>query len=209
MEYSVLIRPDMLAHHFSESQQAIKNILKKSNQPSDINYNLFRQENFRKKLLENQPTEIQLKPVPSSAQPVVEEPKTFEVSKVIGSLPKSFQTKGRDFISHVQQIPDLEIFHDGKLSYKGLPVVGANFRELVHDFVRNRRSKSPAKGSGVLLDILKESNIPAGLIGNTSKRAILNPSNPSTPKTKKRKQYGTGRNITLQKALKRLKWKEF
>ena len=218
MEYSVLVRPELLEDYEKQlTKEAGK--AKRLKVPSDIKLALYRQENYRRRLLKEKGSEIKVRQKANKSM-TTQEVQTG-LNPIVATLPKSLQSKGEGLLDFVQKIPDFVVNEKGEISYSGTHVPGSRIFDLVHDFVRDRPSKSPAKGWQTLAEALKEHNIPKELVGNRSRWQYiqgLEKSPPSTPTSgsvskalrdlealRRRLSFQSGTKIT--QALRSLKWK--
>lgn len=218
MEYSILVRPDFFEQHVKRTEKDVKKTLKKQKYPDDVKLALYRQENFRRRMLKEKPTEIKVKattttplpPAPVSSQATPTQPPSASSGEeiIISSLPKTYQKAGIHLIRHIQSIPDLKVNEKGEIEYKGETAEGSRIFDLIHDFIR-KRNRPPARGYELLVKALRDSNTPRELITNPDRWLDIEYGGQTfsvTPKKRKgrrRQQSGSG----LSKVLKGLKWK--
>ena len=167
MEYSILMRPDYFDDHEKSLMKQSRRVLRHRKLPADQKLALYRQQNYRRRLLKEKGTEISIKPKGNkSASAQVTQ---TETNPIVATLPKSLQTKGEGFLDFLQKIPDFSVNQKGEISYREQHIPGSRIFDLVHDFVRDRPSKSPAKGWQVLAEALQENNVPKEFVGNRSR----------------------------------------
>ena len=166
MEYSILVRPE----YFEDHEKSLDKDLRSASNvklPADIKLALRRQQNYRRRILKEKGSEINIKQRQNKSK--VSTSTQVETNPISLTFPKSLQAKAQSFLSFLQNIPGLKVNEKGEISYGAQHVSGSRKIDLVHDFVRDRPSKSPAKGWQVLAEALKEHNVPKEFIGNRSR----------------------------------------
>ena len=89
--------------------------------------------------------------------------------RVVDSLPKTLQTKGRLLLEHLDDLGDVGWNTRGELIKKGEVIDGSNLSDLVHEVLRARKISHHPRGWAIFAKTLKESNVPNNLIGNKLK----------------------------------------
>lgn len=219
MEYSVLIRPESIKDH----EKSLSLDTRKANKlkvPADIKLALYRQRNYRKRLLREKGSEIKVRSQTRNSKSTAGT--QLGTNPIVATLPQSLQGKGEQFLSFLQQIPNFKVNDRGEVSYGAEEADGSRIIDIVHDFVRERPAKSPAKGWKLVAAALKEANVPREFIGNRSRWQYiqsLESSSASTPRTRpsiaktlsdigslrRRLQFQSGSGVG--RALKTLKWR--
>ena len=116
-------------------------------------------------------------PVVEASAATVGEPKD-----VVGTLPKTLQTKGRQLLSHLSTVAWNE---RGELMHEGVAIPGSNAVDLVHDLLRKRKTSAPV-GWQQFANQMRAANIPMELVGNvTRRRYIQEKRGKRTPKKRK------------------------
>lgn len=95
------------------------------------------------------------------------EAKTVKLEqRVVDSLPKTLQNKGRLLVDHLKDSTELSWNDRGELIIKGETIAGSNVSDLIHETLRARKLSSEPTGWKPYADVLKQSNVPGALIGN-------------------------------------------
>ena len=92
-----------------------------------------------------------------------------EPADIVGTLPKTLQMKGRQFLSRLSAVTWNE---RGELIHKGVAIRGSNAVDLVHDLLRNRKTPDPV-GWQQFANQMRAANIPMELVGNVTRRLYL------------------------------------
>ena len=87
-------------------------------------------------------------------------------NRLIDSLPKTLQNKGRVLLAHLKEGTDLNWNNRGELVIKGQEIPGSNVSDLIHETLRARKLGTEPTGWKIYADILRQSNVPSDLIGN-------------------------------------------
>ena len=89
---------------------------------------------------------------------------------VVNTVPKSLQAKARRLMEHLKR--NVAWNDRGELIHEGVPVVGSNAVELVHDLLRKRKTDDPT-GWQSFARQLRVIKIPMELVGNAVRRAYI------------------------------------
>jgi len=194
MEYSILVRPDFLEQHLKGTEKDVKAI-RRGKYPSDVKLALYRQQNYRRRMLKESPGEIKVKapprhthastPAPTHTLSSAPTPVPTGEELIVSSLPKSHQRAGASLIKHLQSIPDLKVNEKGEIEYQGETAHGSRIFDLVHDFIR-KRNRPPATGYELLAKALRDHNTPRELITNQDRWLDIEYS--TSPRKKGRRQ---------------------
>ena len=134
--------------------QALRKYLTRVNQTNTRQWN----DNFKA----SRPASIQ-QPNPATAN----SEKTVKLEKrLIDSLPKTLQTKGRLLLDHIKEATELNWNDRGELLNKGATINGSNVSDLIHETLRARKLSEVPIGWETYANVLKQSNVPNDLIGN-------------------------------------------
>ena len=87
-------------------------------------------------------------------------------SRLLNSLPKSLQNKGKLLIDYIKDETDLKWNGRGELIIKDEVMKDSNVSDLIHEVLRTRKLSTTPKGWNVFTKSLKDSNIPMDFIGN-------------------------------------------
>ena len=87
-------------------------------------------------------------------------------SRLLNSLPKSLQNKGKLLIDYIKDETDLKWNGRGELLIKDEVMKDSNVSDLIHEVLRTRKLSTTPKGWNVFTKLLKDSNIPMDFIGN-------------------------------------------
>ena len=93
-----------------------------------------------------------------------------EPTDVVGTLPKTLQTKGRQLLSRLSTVAWNE---RGELIHDGVAIPGSNAVDLVHDLLRKRKTSDPV-GWQQFANQMRAANIPMELVGNVTRRNEVN-----------------------------------
>ena len=108
------------------------------------------------------------KPIPV----VVAEKKEATVREprdVVGTLPKTLQTKERQLLSRLSTVAWNE---RGELMHEGVAIPGSNAVDLVHDLLRKRKTSDPV-GWQQFANQMRAANIPMERVGNVTRRRYI------------------------------------
>jgi hypothetical protein len=85
----------------------------------------------------------------------------------MGALPKPYRQRGRALLQHIQQDPEHRLSWDekGHLIYKGQTIPHSHISDLLKDSQYLYKRLDPV-GKEEFYNVLKEMNVPKGLIGN-------------------------------------------
>ena len=83
-----------------------------------------------------------------------------EPTGVVGTLPKTLQTKGRQLLSRLSAVTWNE---RGELMHKGVAIPGSNAVDLIHDLLRNRKTPDPVVWQQFASQ-MRAANIPMELV---------------------------------------------
>ena len=92
-----------------------------------------------------------------------------EPTDVVGTLPKTLQTKGRQLLSRLSTVAWNE---RGELMHEGVAIPGSNAVDLVHDLMRKRKTSDPV-GWQQFANQMRAANIPMELVGNVTRRRYI------------------------------------
>ena len=92
-----------------------------------------------------------------------------EPTDVVGTLPKTLQTKGRQLLSRLSTVAWNE---RGELMHEGVAIPGSNAVDLVHDLLRKRKTSDPV-GWQQFANQMRAANIPMELVGNVTRRRYI------------------------------------
>ena len=92
-----------------------------------------------------------------------------EPTDVVGTLPKTLQTKGRQLLSRLSTVAWNE---RGELMHDGVAIPGSNAVDLVHDLLRKRKTSDPV-GWQQFANQMRAANIPMELVGNVTRRRYI------------------------------------
>ena len=92
-----------------------------------------------------------------------------EPTGVVGTLPKTLQTKGRQLLSRLSAVTWNE---RGELMHKGVAIPGSNAVDLIHDLLRNRKTPDPVVWQQFASQ-MRAANIPMELVGYVTRRLYL------------------------------------
>ena len=92
-----------------------------------------------------------------------------EPTDVVGTLPKTLQTKGRQLLSRRSTVAWNE---RGELMHEGVAIPGSNAVDLVHDLLRKRKTSDPV-GWQQFANQMRAANIPMELVGNVTRRRYI------------------------------------
>ena len=89
--------------------------------------------------------------------------------RVINSLPKTLQEKGKVLLEHMKETTDLTWNAKGEITHDGVIIKNSNISDLVNETVRARKLGSEPAGWLTFAKVLKDSNVPNDLIGNKAR----------------------------------------
>ena len=89
---------------------------------------------------------------------------------VLDTVSKSLQAKARRLMEHLKR--NVAWSDRGELVHEGVPIVGSNAVDLVHDLLRKRKTDAPT-GWRSLAKQLRAVYIPMELIGNAARRTSI------------------------------------
>ena len=89
-----------------------------------------------------------------------------EPTGVVGTLPKTLQTKGRQLLSRLSPVAWNE---RGELMHEGVAIPGSKAVDLVHDLLGKRKTPDPV-GWQQFTNQMRAANIPMELVGNVTRR---------------------------------------
>ena len=92
-----------------------------------------------------------------------------EPTDVVGTLPKTLQTEGRQLLSRLSTVAWNE---RGELMHEGVAIPGSNAVDLVHDLLRKRKTSDPV-GWQQFANQMRAANIPMELVGNVTRRRYI------------------------------------
>ena len=89
--------------------------------------------------------------------------------RLLKSLPKTLQNKGKLLIDYIKDETDLKWNERGELIIKDEVLKDSNVSDLIHEVLRTRKLATTPTGWSVFTKSLKDSNIPMDLIGNKNR----------------------------------------
>ena len=113
-----------------------------------------------------------------------EEASSMEAN-VVNTVPKSVQAKARRLMEHLKR--NVAWNDRGELIHEGVPVVGSNAVDLVHDLLRKRKTDEPT-GWQSFARQLRVINIPMELVGNAARRAYIQQTATPAAASRRRRQ---------------------
>ncbi len=108
--------------------------------------------------------------IPETTEGAIDLPKEDMATQfsIIDSTPKPYRNKARVFLNYLERNKNVSWSKNGELVYKGRTVPHTHVVDLIQDSLRKRKTHVP-HGWQQFAYILKESNVPRDLIGNSDR----------------------------------------
>ncbi len=184
-----------VVNQLSNLDQELQSIISNPNLPTDAKYHQYMNVFGRYQTLKGQQAKqdnIQTRPEPTPVihgdLQVVPRQIPIDEQRLIDSLPKTVQRKGKLLLDHVKADPEhFQWLKSGELVSEGTPVHGSNITDLFHYATRNRKTAVPPIGFGEFEELLDESNVPKEALSplDTTVSPKLDRTSQATPKVQK------------------------
>jgi hypothetical protein len=142
-------------------------IIQDKNLPIDIKWKMYSQLLQRFRSLQNsrnKPIEIEVK-----SDKLV----SIEDSDILEGVPEKKIHQARLLLDFIHKQHNIEIEENGELTINGNREYGSNIIDLIHDFVRERKTNLVPVGGKVLAKTLKSANMPLEYIGNKNRLELF------------------------------------
>lgn len=120
-----------------------------------------------------QPIKVLLQQEPEKTAEPANLDMPFDWNNLLNGIPKNKRSKAAMFINEVKKNKNLNVNENGELVVNGENFVGSNIVDIIHDFMRQRKTMKPVHGSIELAKVLAQSNIPHVYIGNPDRLKLL------------------------------------
>lgn len=171
----MLLVPSDIMHKNDTSSQLLssidtemRKILENKTLPSDAKlaqYNQILHQYQKTDEERKQPFQIQVQ------EPVVKKVENDE--HLLKGIPPKFKPQATSLINEVKDNKFIKWGDDGEVVVDGIKIIGSHIVDLIHDFSRDRRRKSPAIGAEAFARALAKSHAPRECIGNTHRHKLL------------------------------------
>lgn len=141
-------------------------ILQAREEPADVKLAKYNQVLQRHRTLmtsRNKPYEIEIH----------ENDPTIKESDVLGGIPDTKRPAAKLLLDFVNKQRGIEIANNGEVTINGNHIRNSNIVDLIHDLSRDRRTHTAPVGMNVLLEVLKQANIPLEYIGNKNRLSFF------------------------------------
>lgn len=142
------------------------NILQDMSMSSDVKLAKYNQVLQRYRSLQfqrNKPYELEIR-TPNSS---------FNTESILKSMPKTKVPLAELLIDFIRKQSAIQIEENGELTVDKNRIRNSNIIDIVHDLVRDRKSKILPVGLEPLVRVLKRENVPLEYIGNKSRLTMF------------------------------------
>jgi hypothetical protein len=106
----------------------------------------------------------------------VQEPEMKKVENdehLLKGIPSKFKSQAATLVNEVKDSKFIKWGDDGEIVVDGVKITGSHIVDLIHDFSRDRKRKSPAIGAEAFARALMKSHAPRECIGNPYRHKLL------------------------------------
>jgi hypothetical protein len=103
-----------------------------------------------------------------------EDDATYPDELILKDIPEKRLKNAQLLLKNVRNNPQIRLNNMGEVIIHGNTIHGSNIVDLIHDFSRDSKVRSPAIGADLFAKVLKEANIPLEYIGNKKRLTLLN-----------------------------------
>jgi hypothetical protein len=144
-------------------ENALRNVMKNNQMATDVKLVKYNQVLHRY----NKMLQKKHQPFALSVQEEAESPYPDEL--ILENIPQKLVKNAKSLLKHVCNNPNISISDIGEVVIHGNTIHGSNIVDLIHDFSRDSRVRSPAIGAELFAKVLQHANVPKENIGNKSR----------------------------------------
>jgi hypothetical protein len=170
----------MVPHDVTQNRIPVDNIIDKleydlQNMMNDKNHAIDVKLVKYNQILQRYNTMTRKKKAPYAIEFQEEIPSLFTDEQILEGIPEKQLKHAKLLLENVKNSPHINSTPSGEIILDGNIIHGSNIVDLIHDFSRESKSRSPALGSEKFAKVLDRSNIPLECIGNKQRLKLFRP----------------------------------